>query len=171
MVHDAGTMSKRLCYNNDIQAKVTLTNCKELGSPDTTNCDESSLLIQLVSIIPIFRIFQIFFCEKVNFTLSKSQNHVRRPMVAHVMSKQHRQSRFKKYSKWDFPNISKSNFSPASLFWIYSYFQKTLKSKTMNLTWYAYQALSMYRPAHAVERSLIENDTYYNVVQNQIIAD
>ena len=41
----------------------------------------------------------------------------------------------------------------------------------MHLTWYAYQALSMYRPAHAVERSLIENDTYYNVVQNQIIAD
>ena len=92
-------------------------------------------------------------------------------MVALVISKQHKQSRFKKYSKWDFPNISKSNFSPASLFWIYSYFQKTLKSKTMNLTWYAYQALSMYRPAHAVERSLIENDTYYNVVQNRIIAD
>ena len=40
-------------------------------------------------------------------------------------------------------------------------FSKTLKSKTVNLTWHAYQTLSMYRPAHAVERSLIENDTYY----------
>ena len=91
-------------------------------------------------------------------------------MVAHVMSKQHRQSRFKKYSKLDFPNISKSNFSPVCSGYTHI-FKKTLKSKTMNLTWYAYQALSMYRPAHAVERSLIENDTYYNVVQNRIIAD
>ena len=68
---------------------------------------------------------------------------------------------------WESPYRSHCTVQQLKSFW--TLFKLRWKSKTVHLTWYAYLALSMYRPAHAVEKVSYQIRYILYVVQNWIM--